>query len=93
MALTSKQYLVIGATSLALEIAEVLKSRNFKVVNYEFAIDEDIQVFLDFYNSSCFDGIFMGIYSRKIAFPIIHKLNSVSNVEAFKCLNVSMKDL
>jgi len=93
MALTSKKYLVIGATSLALEVAEVLKSQNFQVVNYEFPREQNIQDFLAFYYSSCFDGIFMGIYSRRIALPILQKFKSVHKSEIFSCLNASAEDL
>lgn len=93
MAHTSKKYLVIGGSSLALEIGEVLKSYGFEVVNCEFQINKDIQDFLSYYNSSCFDGIFMGIYSRKIALPIIGKFKSIFDGKTFKCLNASIKDL
>lgn len=90
---TSKKFLVIGASSLAIEIAEVLKSRNFTVLNYEFPLNQDIKDFFKFYTSSNFDGIYMGIYSRKIAFPLIRKFQSSTDFEKFKCLNASINDL
>ena len=89
----SKKILVIGASSLALEVSTLLHSKGNVVDNYRLDSNTNFGEFLRYYNESKFDEIILGVYSRRILLRIVSQFEKHRDELTFGCLNESLRDL